>query len=170
MREKTALQKFMDQNISLKAIATGLVAGGITFVALGQFDGLISESREAAISDPVAGYDAARSADIKSALGQSQDRKSHLEAANEAVAKMASALDQKNGAYPDGLEGVQQRERDFVDASNAYEQAMKQAGQPVGPDTSFKMDEFQFSLNAIEALGGDVDEARATGTFSTFKP
>lgn len=102
---------------------------------------------------------------IDAQLEATKSRKDSLASANEAVARMAASLDMKSGAYPEGEEGIKLRERDFVAASNAYEAAMKEAGQPVGPDTSFKMDEFEFSLDVLEALGGEVDAARASGSF-----
>lgn len=102
-------------------------------------------------------------------------RKESMVAATDALRRMAEAADPKSNAYPAGDAGIEARERDFVAASNDYAAAIAKlepkdeadilSDRNAGPNTSFKVDELSFSLDALEALGGDVDRARAEGAF-----
>ncbi|MCV9964721.1 hypothetical protein OIU34_22785 [Pararhizobium sp. BT-229] len=102
-------------------------------------------------------------------------KKESMVAATDALRRMAEAADPKSKAYPAGHAGIEARERDFVTASNDYAAAVAKlepkdeaeilSDRKAGPNTSFKVDELSFSLDALEALGGDVDRARAEGSF-----
>lgn len=90
-----------------------------------------------------------------------------------ALRRMTAAADVNNHDYPKNDAGVAARERDFVAASNDYEKAAKRlerwkeaevlADHNAGPGTGWKADDLAFSLDALEAVGGNVDAARGRG-------
>ncbi|MBY3155579.1 hypothetical protein HFO56_24950 [Rhizobium laguerreae] len=102
-------------------------------------------------------------------------RKESMVAATDALRRMAQAADPKSKSYPAGDAGIVEREHDFVTASNDYAAAVAKlepkdeadvlSDRKAGPNTSFKVDELSFSLDALQALGGDVDRAGAEGAF-----
>ncbi|MCS4089056.1 hypothetical protein [Rhizobium sp. BK176] len=127
-------------------------------------------------------YDADHARSLEAATKAVQsDKKVTMEDAK-ALSDVASALrrmeattDLDNPDYAKGDAGIAARERDFVAASNDYEKAAKKlerwkeaevlADQNPGPGMGWKADDLAFSLDALEAVGGNVDAARNRGGF-----
>jgi hypothetical protein len=103
-----------------------------------------------------------------------EDAKALSEVAS-ALRRMEATADLENPNYPKGEAGIAARERDFVAASNDYEKAAKKlerwketevlADRNAGPGMGWKADDMAFSLDALEAVGGNVDAARSRGGF-----
>jgi hypothetical protein len=91
------------------------------------------------------------------------DRKAAMIDASDALQRMARASDTTSDAYPSGEAGLEARQRDFVAASNDYASATAKldtrseaailADRSAGPGTSWRTDDFSFSLDALEAVG-----------------
>lgn len=153
----------------------GYAAGSLVDRGQGGVDALRAEvfSR---VSDPSGPrHDAASMKALADMEKAALARKESMVAATDALRRMAEAADPKSKAYPAGDAGTEARERDFIAASNDYAAAVSKlepkdeadilSDRAAGPNTSFKVDEFSFSLDALEALGGDVDRARADRSF-----
>lgn len=104
------------------------------------------------------------------------DRRMALVAAAAALNRIAIASDSKSDHYTDDASGREMRARDLRVAIEDYTTAVADADhisnvtpsldtEASSPFTSWHSDDFQFSLDAIEALGGDVDAARKSGRY-----
>ena len=104
------------------------------------------------------------------------DRRTALVAAAAALNRIAIASDSKSDHYTDDASGREMRARDLRVAIEDYTTAVADADhisnvtpsldtEASSPFTSWHSADFQFSLDAIEALGGDVDAARKSGRY-----
>jgi hypothetical protein len=103
-----------------------------------------------------------------------EDAKALRDVAN-ALRRMSAAADVNNHDYPKNDDGLAARERDFTAASNDYDKAASKlerwkeaealADRNAGPGMGWKADDLAFSLDALEAVGGNVDAARSRGGF-----
>src|SRR5690606_18450789 len=104
------------------------------------------------------------------------DRRTALVAAAAALNRIAIASDPKSDSYSDDASGREMRASDLQAAIEDYAAAVADADRLSGvtlsfdaeasrPFPSWRTDNFQFSLDAIEALGGDVDAARKSGRY-----
>jgi hypothetical protein len=94
-----------------------------------------------------------------------------------ALRRMTAAADVNNPDYQKNDAGLAARERDFVAASNDYDKAASKlerwkeaevlADRTAGPGMGWKADDLAFSLDALEAVGGNAAAARSR---SGFKP
>nr|WP_250807289.1 hypothetical protein [Neorhizobium tomejilense] len=113
---------------------------------------------------------------ISAELEKNKERQAALLGATAALNRMNMARDPNSHGYPEGAEGLALRETDFEKAKLDYQEALvdaeltdiEMADEDVnaGPHTAFKIDELGFSLDALEALGGDVETARKRGGIS----
>ena len=184
-RQAGLRSSFMD-HLSSRSLGVGLIVGGAVFGALGynlskdsearpptSVERLVVEGVDMALDPAGPRSDATHSLAVQAEKLNAEQKKTALLAASAAMNRMSIAVDMNSREYSSGADGMKQRERDFVQASADYAEAMADAdiGSPTvqgdrsGPNTAFKTDELQFSLDAIEALGGNVDTARASGGF-----
>jgi hypothetical protein len=132
-----------------------------TYREVANKDNLDIPALEAAIGDRKA---------ILDEIERNEARRSALVTASEAMQRMIDAKSPSSRKYADGVDTDERRESDFEAAKAEFEAAIAAAGledhDPAadvtagGPDTSFRINETEFALDAIEALGGDVETAR----------
>lgn len=167
----TALSKFRERNrgsLSLPAVLSLLVVGGVAgYLVSSRLDhggGISSRNINEFSSVELEAMEASASMRKEAALD-----------AATALAKMKRALDPKSDGYQNGEDGIMEREADFVAASDDYQRAAQKldrhteaeiiADKNVGPNTSFKADDFAFSLDVLQALGAGDGKRERVGSF-----